>query len=525
MAYKVSIFNNGVETIIHYPTAEKEAPHLDKMDLVEKDNDVDSFSFSIPINNPGYNLLQDYKTKIKIIDVSDNSIRFVGRILNPTESMDTGGFYKSVPCESALAYLLDSNARTTAMLGDNLSGALTKLLDIHNQTVEVDKQIQLGTVDVILSNIVYGCNFEPILNAILNILKNVKEYHLRVRENNGVLYLDCLQSLSSNNVDVRLGENMKELIKSKDISQLATRIIPLGANNLDISSVNGGVDYIEDETAKALYGVVERTVSYSDITDATTLKSTATADISNYTQPLLTLQIDALDLSKLTKIKANEFVKGMSLHIINPVMAIDTTVKLVEVDIDLTKEYNPKLTLSNIPQIMQDIVSGLQNSSLQNDSCHNSVQVGDSFGIRVVNGKVIITINGQDGFVIDNDSNKVFFIDTDGNLCAVELKTNNGVDYVQLHDQWIEFFHNGTSTMRIGHHGNEEGFNDSLIFGDENSSNGFAGNNTKIYAVGTFDFNFADVSNLKNYATQSDLSNSISNVEAWVTANFQPKTS
>lgn len=426
MAYKVSIFNNGRETIIHYPTAEKEAPHLDKMDLVEKDNDVDSFSFSIPINNQGYNLLNDYKTKIKIIDVSDNSIRFVGRILNPTESMDSNGLYKSVPCESALAYLLDSNSRTTAILGDNLFGALTKLLTIHNNAVEVDKQIQLGTVDVILNDIAYGCNFEPVLNAILNILKNVKEYHLRIRETNGVLYLDCLQSLSSNMVDVRLGENMKELIKSKDISQLATRIIPLGANNLNISSVNNGIDYIEDLAAKGLYGVIEKTVSYSDITDAATLKSTATIDINNYTQPLLTLQIDALDLSKLTQIKANEFVKGMSLHIINPIMAIDTIVKIVECDVDLAKEYNPKLTLSNIPQTMQDIVSGLQNSSLSNDSTHRGVQVGDNFGIRIAGDKNITLLSGDTFEMLRKlDNVKVLYFDEDGNVNGNDCIFNN----------------------------------------------------------------------------------------------------
>lgn len=448
VAYKISIFNNDVETIIHYPTAEKEAPHLDKMDLVEKDNDVDSFSFSIPINNPGYNLLQDYKTKIKIIDVSDNSIRFVGRILNPTESMGTGGFYKSVPCESALAYLLDSNSRTTAILGDNLRGALTKLLAMHNNAVETDKQIQLGNVDVTLNNIAYGCNFEPVLNAILNILKNVKEYHLRIRETNGVLYLDCLQSLSSNTADVRLGENMKELIKSKDISQLATRIIPLGANNLDISGVNGGVDYIEDLTAKGLYGVIEKTISYSDITDATTLKSTATADISNYTQPLITLQIDALDLSKLTGIKANEFMKGMSLHIINSVMAIDTVVKIVVCDVDLTKEYNPKLTLSNIPQTMQDIVSGIQNSSLSNDSTHRGVQVGDSFGIRVAGDKNITLLSG-DTFEMSrkSDNVKVLYFDEEGNVNGNDCTFND----MKVKDSFA-VYHGDKKVMEIGYY-------------------------------------------------------------------------
>lgn len=416
--YKVCIYNGNVETILHYPTTDKTAPHLDKMSLTEKDNDIDTFSFSIPINNVGYTSLTEFKTKVKIIDTRDNSIRFTGRLLKAPEKMDCSGFYKEASCESALAYLLDTNARAQSYLTADISSALNDLLNRHNTIVEDSKKIYLGTVNV-SGSIAYTCQYEPTLNAIINMLKGI-ECHLQVRETDGKLYLDCLKELTSRVVEIRLGENMKEMIKTYDPTSIGTRIIPLGANNLNISSVNNGLDYIDDETAKGLFGIIEKTVSYSDITDASELKTKAIADINNYTQPSLTFEINALDLSTLSGISADTFKKGLNLHIINPVMAIDGTYTIVEVDADLTQVYNPKLTISNIPTTIQDIISKSENNAVNNDSVHNGVQVGDSFGIRVSSsdGKIVITINALEGIsIVDVVRNlKKFFVDTEGNL-------------------------------------------------------------------------------------------------------------
>lgn len=416
--YKICLYNNGQETLIHYPTADKEAPHLFKMDLQEKDNDVDTFSFSIDIGNAGFNSLREFKTKIKIIDTRDNSIRFTGRLLKAPEKMDSNGFYKDADCESALAYLLDSNTRAQTYLTADVKSALQDLLDRHNAIVGDEKKIYLGAVGV-TGSIAYTCQYESTLSAISNMLKDIK-CHLQVREDDGKLYLDCLKELNDRVVEVRLGENMKEMIKTYDPTGIGTRIIPLGANNLTIADANGSLDYIEDLTAKGLFGVIEKPVSYSDITDAAELKSKATADIKNYTQPSLSFEINALDLSTLSGVSADTFRKGLSLHIINPVMGIDDVYTIVEVDADLTQVYNPKLTISNIPATIQDIISSNENNAVNNDSVHNGVQVGDSFGIRVSSsdGKIVITINALEGIsIVDVVKNlKKFFIDTNGNL-------------------------------------------------------------------------------------------------------------
>ncbi|MCH3962696.1 MAG: phage tail protein [Clostridium sp.] len=420
--YKICVYNGGQETVIHYPVPDKEAPHLFKMDLTEKDNDIDTFSFSIDIGNAGYNSLKEFKTKVKIIDTRDNSIRFTGRILKAPENMDSNGFYKDAECESAMAYLLDSTARTQTYLTSDVSSALQDLLNRHNNIVEDDKKIYLGTVNV-SGSIAYTCQYETTLSAIVNMLGDIK-CHLQVRETNGKLYLDCLKELSDRIIDVRLGMNMKSLVKTIDTTDIGTRIIPLGANNLDISSVNSGLDYIDDLSAKSLYGVIEKPVEYSDITDATELKNKAIADISSYTQPKLTLEIDADDLSFLTGVPADVFKKGLNIHIVNPVMGIDSIFTLVEVDADLTQIYNPKLTISNTPTSIQDIISNMQNTAVNNESVHNGVQVGDSFGIRVVSGdgKFVTTLNATEGISIEDivGNLKMFFVDIENSTLTMD---------------------------------------------------------------------------------------------------------
>lgn len=546
MAYKVCIYNEGTETVIHFPSSDKTNPHLSKMDLDEKVNDIDDFKFTISSENQGYNLLKEFTTKVKIIDINDNSIKFTGRVLSIDEQMDsTGLFYKEVSCENALAYLLDINSRNNAIMANDLTTALTMLLNRYNASCLIENKIQLGNITAVQNNISYGCNYESIYAVISNILKDNKNYYLQVRESNSSLFLDCLSSVNSNTPEVRLGVNMKSLIKSKDTSKLITRLIPLGANSINISSVNGGIDYIEDETAKGLYGVLEGTISYSDITDATTLYNTAKADLSNYTQPLLTLQIDALDLSKLTGIKANEFVKGMSLHIVNPVMAIDTVVKIVECDVDLTKEYNPKLTLSNILQTMQDIVSSLQNSSLMKDSCHHGIQLGDDFGLRAYGSTNTTQING-DTFEIsrNSDNEKVLYTDESGNITVQDITANKGTyndiltnnmvakdmstssdsgNTIKMHDQYVEFYSGDKKILELGSLASN-GDLPSIIFPTKTGDIMiFSRDSGGLNIFGNVDFQGTETINEEQIATRIWVDGKNYATKDWVTANFQAK--
>jgi hypothetical protein len=429
--YKAIICNNNIETLIHYPISDVTAPHLKELKLQEEESQIYKLDFPIYPDNPGYDLLKELKTYIDIIDTRDDSIRFSGRISDVEPNMDGMNVYKQVSCESALTYLNDTKMRDEALLGD-LSTKLQIILDKHNSKVDSNRQIYLGAIAVD-DNTAYQCDYKSCLETITDMKsKNSISGNIRIRKEDGLLYLDWMENFTSKVIDLQLGKNIQKMALDKDLDSFGTVIIPLGANNLTIKDVNGGLDYIEDLTAKSLYGYIEKTVNYSDITDAQELYDTCMADLSKYTQPALILASTANDLSFLTGEKAEEFELDAALHIVNPLMNIDANYKIVQLSLDLLQPYNPDVVISSTFITSTDVINDARNISINNDSVHNGVQVGDSFGIRVSSsdGKIIITINALEGISIEDVVNNIkkFFIDTNGNLTmdGIQKITKNG---------------------------------------------------------------------------------------------------
>jgi len=375
-------------------------------------------------DNRGYDKLFELSTRIKVIDIRDNTIRFIGRVLDVSPQMDSSGkFFKDVVCEGALSYLNDTKTRAETYLGDP-EGFVSWILEKHNTKVEDTKKIYPGNIDVD-GSVAYTCNFDTTLNTILTVKDKFSiEGNIKVREESGVLYLDWLKNFSNDTVEVRLGKNMNEMVKEKDVTSLGTRIIPLGANNLTIESVNGGVDYIEDSNARSLYGTIEKTVQYSDITDPQELYDKAVEDLPNNTQPKYLLSTKALDLSFISGTDIKTFKLGTNLHLINPILNVDDTYKIVSLDLDLLQPYNPAIEIANKPVTGTTAINDLRKDSISNNSVHNGVQVGDNFGIRIVSGdgKFVTTLNATEGISIEDvvRNLKMFFVDIENSTLTMD---------------------------------------------------------------------------------------------------------
>lgn len=467
--YQVIILNGDVETVIHYPSSDVNDPHLDELPLTEGLSTAGHMEFNMYRNNPGYNKISDLVTRVKIKDVRDDSIRFTGRVFTQSEEMDSSGkIYKKITCEGALGFLNDTNQRANTFITSDVRTFITQILNDHNSKVDSHKQIQVGNINV-TDNVAHTCEFKTTLAEILEVKEKVGG-HIRVREVNNIIYLDWLTDFNAGLVDIKLGINMKDMIIHKDITSFGTRIIPIGANNLTIASVNNGYDYIEDASSKYVYGVIEKIVEYKDITDANVLMQTCISDLSKHSQPLYILESSALDLSFLSGNKVEQFVLGTNLHLVNEVMAVDSVYKIVGLDVDLLKPYNPKLTISNSPVKLTTAINDLRKSSIQKESVMNGVQVGNEFGIRIVNkdGSIITTLNATEGISIENINKnlKVFYIDTEGNLTldGKQTVTSNGN---RLIENWKN--DNGGVTKIYDNNGNL-----NISLGVEN---GTAGNN------------------------------------------------
>ena len=426
--FQTMIYNNDVETTIHYPSSNKEDPHVNSLPLKENTSGVGTLIFKLFPNNQGYNLVDEFKTYVKVKDLRDNNIRFSGRIIKIEDKMDSDGqIYKDITCENALGFLNDTKERCSTYYGANGLSFLTQILNNHNNKVNDEhKKIYVGNCDI-NKDITHTCDFKTTLAEILQTVEDYGGY-IRIREVDNKRYLDWVTQLENDIIQVDLGINMKEIVRSNNIFDVGTRIIPLGANNITIESVNGGKDYIDDPDAISKYGIIEKTVEYSDIENASELKNKCVNDLYNYTRVEYTLTTSAIDLSYKTGVSKDRYKLGSPLHIRNRFMQIDDNYIINSISLDLLSPYNPTLEISKRKTSLSQTISNIRSETISNNGVYNNVQIGSAYGIRAVrsDGKAVTTINATEGISIKNQNEKVFYVDTDGKLTAVNVQANGG---------------------------------------------------------------------------------------------------
>ena len=229
--YEVSIINNNVGTVINALSTSFNSPRI--TGTIKKGiNVIDNFTFNILPNNPGYNLLKQYKTLVNVYNTKTGVFEFQGRVLLSKHSMSsTGEISKSVICESELGYLHDSHQRYGEYHNISVKDFLKLILDNHNSQVSADKRFVLGNVTVRDNNdslyrfLGYDDTFETIKDKLISRLGG----EFQIRYENGIRYLDYLSNIGhTSEVQIRLAKNLKTITESKDPSEIATRLIPLG---------------------------------------------------------------------------------------------------------------------------------------------------------------------------------------------------------------------------------------------------------------------------------------------------------
>ena len=363
--YKIVLINNGKETLIHAPEVEKDMPHLIKPHLNQKKSVPEKLTFTMLYNNPGYNEIYDLTTLVKVIDTRDNSIEFEGRVISSPQKMDsTGIFTKEVVAEGELAYLNDTKTRNWDVSGLTVEKMLDLLINNHNGHTTSDKQFKIGRVDVTgIIGIESNTNFESTLNCLLDMLVNKFGGVLKVRKENGIRYLDYVGIAGQQSTtEIKLGHNIKDMLLEYDVSNVATRVIPVGKDNLTIEVVNDGKDYLEDAEAIEEYGIVEQIADLKDISDATLLKTAGQEYLNNAKKAKIKLQLTALDLSVLNiNIDSLEVVNDYK--VINQVMKINEYFTIIEKDMDLLELWNSRVIIDNKFSTMTDRQINMQRAA------------------------------------------------------------------------------------------------------------------------------------------------------------------
>lgn len=341
--YIVTIKNGDTAVQIH-----NNDQKLPSGKIVKGINAIDSFQFSMLPANAGFRDIHDYKTLVTVYNGNRNRCDFYGRVLYSEDEMtDSGNIKKEVICESYLGFFCDSQQEYVSERNWTVSGLLQHIVDCHNSQVEDYKRFIIGEVTVTdpNDNLYCGIQRENTWNTLKSKLIDSLGGELRFRVEDDEIYLDYLTEIGGySSTEIALSKNMKSIVREKDPSEIVTRLIPLGCKlgddteeRLDITSVNGGKNYIEDETAIELYGIRVATVEFDDVTVASNLLSKGVSWLNENNKVQVNYTVNALDLS-LIGLETDDFDVGNHHPLKNHLLGIDDTVRIIKKNIDICEE-------------------------------------------------------------------------------------------------------------------------------------------------------------------------------------------
>lgn len=439
--HTVTITNGTEKTTIH-------SDNLDRISggkIVKAVNAVDSFTFTIYPDNAGYDKLKPLTTSVTVTDDSTGKDIFIGRVLKCPDSMDEQGLIcKSVTCEGRLGWLYDSVQPYVEYKMVGISTVLSSFLSKHNAQVGADKRIELGQVTVTASNnYTYTANWDKTMDVIADKLIGKFGGEIQLRDKDGKVYIDYLEHIGhGTDTTIELAVNLKTISREVDETAVITRLYPLGAKltdsekRLTIGSVNGGKDYIEDSALVAKYGVISGTQTWDDVTQASILKTKATAFLKSANKAKKQYKITAVDLSTID-MNFEQFELGCWYRIVNPLMGIDEDLRIIGITINLDSPEQSELTFGDKFETMTGFMTAKTKSlqtAIDNSEFRNR-QVIDS---KIENATKLIT-GAEGGHVILDPSEKperILIMDTaDINTCKSCIQLNkNGLGFWKSSD-------------------------------------------------------------------------------------------
>lgn len=272
--------------------------------------DAGQFKFEIPEVNPLYNELKNRQSMVQIF--RNGKEIFYGEIRTQKKgSLNT----KQVTCVGALAFLFDSIQPQAEYHDLSPRQMLETWLNIHNNQVEKRKQIKIGIVTIHDSNdsLHRYTDQENTLECIRYKLVERLGGVLRLRHTGEELYLDWINIEEYGKFcsqPIMFGENLMDYSETLDSSDLITACIPRGARldkkegdiqalekYVDITSVNGGKDYVYVQEAVDRFGWVYGLGTWDDVTLPGNLKKKAEEYVRDTQYESLVLELTAVDES------------------------------------------------------------------------------------------------------------------------------------------------------------------------------------------------------------------------------------
>lgn len=324
-------------------------------------NRASTLTITLPPEAVGYDKIKKLSSLITVMD--DLTKVFHGRCVDYSED-----FYKNrtYTCEGELAYLNDSILRPYSY--NKSPGDIFKsYIESHNNRVNSNRQFQVGDISEMQDDQIVreSEQYPTTMNELQEKLIDNYGGYVMTRYVGDDIYLDYKRtSGTANSQIIKFGSNLLELTRFIDASEVCTVLIPLGGddgqgNPITITSVNGGRDYVQSDTAVAMFGRIEVCETWDDVNTASLLLQRANARIGQIISESVTLDIKAVDLS-LINVDAERLRLGQYNRVISVAHDIDNFFQCSKISLDMTNPSRNEYTFGNPRKTLSEQVSKLR---------------------------------------------------------------------------------------------------------------------------------------------------------------------
>ena len=260
---------------------------------------------------------------------------------------------------------------TEAGTADTNIEIFKRLIHEHNSQVEEAKRFEIGVIDIESVTIPsLSTNYEKTWDFINSNFLEKYDGYLRVRHEDDVRYLDYVKRYGNvSNQVIRFGENLLDLKKYSKAEDIKTAIIPVGKDNVTITTANGhnGTDYVYNQDAVNLYGWIYDKVDFSEVYDPDKLLEEANKYLQKCINLAITIELTAVDLHMIdvdiNAIRLGDLVPCISTQhgIMSTFGDVSTYYLVSKYELDLENPANNKITLGRTISSLTDTVAGTNN--------------------------------------------------------------------------------------------------------------------------------------------------------------------
>lgn len=433
---RVVVTDEGKEYVLHDIHSQNEQIYEDEWS--EAVGRTPTFKFMIDPVHPYIEKIKPLSSEILIYE--NDQVVFFGRVMTPSSDIYNT---HTVQCMGGLSYLADSQQAPFTLTGP-VRDFLEQVLNVHNSMVEQRKRMKLGVVNVAGREATREVQqYTDTLSLLFKELVDVYGGYLRVRQESDGRYLDYVSDYGGINTQtVRFGENVLDLSRQIDASEIITVLIPEGAEmeitnadgslaneRITIASVNGGSVFIESPEAITKWGRIWGYAAFDDIADPEELLFAARRYLQQKVTFPETVNFTALDLS-LTDVSVESLKLGYWTQFVSIPHKINGNYLLQSKSRHITAPHKDTVSFGATRNgISGTVASGNHNVTVQIGKVKQSTS--KEINRKVENATQLIT-GGQGGYFViglakDGHPEETLWMDTPDKqtaTCIIRINKN-----------------------------------------------------------------------------------------------------